>query len=92
MELYFSHYYLTITTPNFNSSTILASWETSLHYVPLQTLMVLLDQNKFHLNKTGLPVVDTWRVHPNSTLMSWGCLDVIAHTFAHGQQPVLQLE
>ena len=31
-----------------------SSCETSLHYVPLRTLMVLFDQNNFRLNKTGL--------------------------------------
>ena len=37
-----------------------ASCGTSLHYVPLRTLMVLFDQNTFRLNKTGLHMVDTW--------------------------------
>ena len=34
------------------------SCETSLHYVPLRTLVVLFDQNNFSLNKTGLHMVD----------------------------------
>ena len=38
--------------------TSLYSCETSLHYVPLQTLMVPFDQNNFRLNKTGLHMVD----------------------------------
>ena len=46
------------------------SCETSLHYVPLKTLMVLFDQNNFRLNKTGLHMVDTWPVHPNLTLLT----------------------
>ena len=50
---------------------------TSLHYVPLRTLMVLFDQNNFRLNKTLLHMVDTWSVHPNLTFVtSRVCLDV----------------
>ena len=49
--------------------------------------MVLFDQNNFRLNKTGLHMVDTWCVHPNSTLTSRGCHDVTARDLAreHGK-------
>ena len=42
--------------------------------------MVLFDQNNFLLNKTRLHMVDTWRVHPNLTLTSLGCIEVTART------------
>ena len=61
---------------------------TSLHYVPLRTLMVLFDQNNFRLNKTGLHMVDTWSVHPNLTLLtSRVCLDVTVRALSreHGE-------
>ena len=64
------------------------SCETSLHYILLQTLMVLFDQIKFRLNKTGLHMVDTWLMHLKSTLLtSRGCLDVTARALSreHGK-------
>ena len=62
---------------------IVISCETSLHYVPLQTLMVLFDQSNFRLNKTGhvvsaseLDIVDVT-----------GCLGVAARALSreHGE-------
>ena len=61
---------------------------TSLHYIPLRSLMVLFDKNKIRLNKTGLHMVDTWSVHPNLTLLtSRGCLDVTMRALSreHGE-------
>ena len=66
----------------------LFSCETSLHYVPLRTLMVLFDQNNFRLNKTGLHMVDTLSVHPNLTFVtSRVCLDVTMRALSreHGE-------
>ena len=49
--------------------------------------MVLFDQN-FRLNKTGLHMVDMWSVHPNLTFVtSRVCLDITmrALTREHGE-------
>ena len=65
-----------------------ASCGTSLHYVPLRTLMVLIDQNNFRLNKAGLHMFDTWSVHRNLTfVMSRVCLDVTMRALSreHGE-------
>ena len=56
------------------------SCETALHYVPLPTLMVLFDQNKFRLNKTGLHMVNM--NVSKLDLDITGCLDVTAHALA----------
>ena len=50
--------------------------------------MVQFEQNNCRLNKTGLHMVNTWRVHPNSTLLtSRGFLDVEARALSreHGE-------
>ena len=72
---------------HFNDSV---SCGTSLHYVPLRTLMVLFDQNNFRLNKTGLHMVDTWSVHPNLTFVtSRVCLDVMMRALTREHRELL---
>ena len=68
---------------NLNRGRSASSCETSLHYVPLQTLLVLFDQNNCHCIKqdyTWLTCDECIRTRP--LLTSWECFDVTVRTLS----------